>query len=95
MTLHDALLVLLWTAAPVGIAGWIAALVSVWLEEEAAPPGPPPAVPVRPLPAPVLDDAERIRRRDWGREIPAAAAPRHRIAPDIAAHFARRERGEP
>lgn len=93
MTLHDTLLVLLWTAAPVGIAGWIAALVSVWLEEEAAPPGPPPAVIVRPLPAPVLDDAERIRRRDWGRD-PVTAVPRTRIPADIAAHFARRERGE-
>ena len=44
---------------------------------------------------PAISEDERIRLRDWGPDDPADILPRHRIAPDIRAHFARREAGEP
>lgn len=82
-------LALLWvTAALLAVCAAAAMLSPAPGDEEPAPP----RVPlVAPFPAPSTDEAERIRRRGDG---PVTGLPRQRIPMDIAAHFARRERGE-
>lgn len=99
MTLHDASLVLLWTVGAVGVTGWAAYILSVWLDEEADAdalprewaPAPVVTVPAVTGPLPRICRAEHERRRDGD---PGEALPPCRIPPDIAAFMARRERGE-
>lgn len=96
MTPDPAALAMLYAVAALALIP-LALVMAAFIADDAAADDPAPSwpapVPVPPLPEMTVSEAGRIRRRDWGRD-PVTALPRHRVPPDIAAHFNRREAGE-